>query len=102
MNIEIEKTKVEELRQKRNSLLLEAEELKIEIIQKETAILEHESGLKKGDKVMFKDGKEIKSGILEVLHPYLGRTKVRLFKKDGTLGSRLASVWHKETLTAIK
>jgi len=58
-------------------------------------------GLQEGDTVEFKDGNEVRRGVLQKIECYSTEVsycqKVRLFKKDGTLGDRVVNVFSKMT-----
>lgn len=61
-------------------------------------IFEIKSGLKIGDKVKFKYGRDFKSGILNGYDTRYGSVycMVKEFKKDGTVGLRTTSVYQRD------
>ncbi len=61
-------------------------------------IFEIESGLKIGDKVKFKYGRDFKSGILNGYDTRYSSVYcvVKEFKKDGTVGLRTTSVYQRD------
>ena len=97
------KEKLEDLRQSLTILQEQCDEKSIQINRLLKEIWQDDNGVNIGDTISFIDGNEQKKGVLDSIDISWSspKAKVKLFKKDRTLGTRTIIVWNAKSIKKL-
>ena len=97
------KEKLESLCESRDILQDQLDDTYKQINRLQKEIWHDENGVNIGDTVSFIDGREQKKGILDSIDITWSspKPKVKLFKKDGSLGTRTMIIWNEKSIQKL-
>jgi len=97
------KEKLESLKESHQILQEQCEDTYRQINRLLKEIWHDDNGVNIGDTVSFIDGREQKKGVLDSIDTSwsMPKPKVKLFKKDGTLGTRTMIIWNEKSIEKL-